>query len=393
MAQLTIKSDAIILPTGLYAGYVTASDGKITAITKEPPSSKGEYVDATGYYVSPGFVDMHTHGGGGHDFMDGNVTCITEAAMAHMRHGTTTIVPSSVACGLEELYTFIDNFQEAKQTLQDGPCLWGIHLEGPYFNKAQAGAQDPRYITAPIPSEYKGIVAHGKGNIVRWSVAPELEGALEMGDYLAGQGILPSIGHSDAEYDEVIAARNHHYTMVTHLYSGMSTIVRKGGYRKLGVIESAYLIDDMDVEIIADGHHLPIELLQFICKFKSADRIALITDSMRAAGMPDGEAILGSLANGQKVIVEGGVAKMPDRTSFAGSVATADRLVRVMHKQVGLDIVSAIKMMTSTPARMLGAKQKGEIAAHKDCDLVVFDNDISVKAVIIGGKARHMSGL
>ena len=390
MSRLTVKSDAIILPSGLYDGYIVAEKGKISAITKELPATKGEYLDATGYYVSPGFIDMHTHGGGGHDFMDGDVNCITEAAMAHMRHGTTTIVPSSVACGLDELCTFLDNFVEAQQVLKDGPCLWGVHLEGPYFNKAQAGAQDPRYIKNPLPSEYESIVTHGKGTIIRWSIAPELDGALEMGDYLAARGILPSIGHSDAEYAEVLAARNHHYTLVTHLYSGMSTIVRKGGYRKLGVIESAYLIDDMDVEIIADGHHLPAELLQFIYKFKGADRIALITDSMRAAGMPDGESILGSLKNGQKVIVEDGVAKLMDRSAFAGSVATADRLVRVMHKQAGVDIVNAIKMLTSTPARILGAKQKGAIATHKDCDLVVFDSDINIKAVITGGKIRHM---
>ena len=391
-SQLTVKSDAIILPSGLFDGYITSEDGKITAVTKKPPASKGEYLDVTGYYVAPGFIDMHTHGGGGHDFMDGDVRCITEAALTHMRHGTTTIIPSSVASSLEELYTFIDNFREAKHILEDGPCLWGMHLEGPYFNKAQAGAQDPQYIKDPTPGEYKSIATYGKDAITRWSVAPELDGALEMGDYLASHGILPSIGHSDAEYADVISARNHHYTLVTHLYSGMSTIVRKGGYRKLGVIESAYLIDDMDVEIIADGHHLPAELLRFIYKFKGPDRIALVTDSMRAAGMPDGESVLGSLKSGQKVIVEGGVAKLTDRTAFAGSVATTDRLVRVMHIEAGIDVANTIKMITSTPARILGATQKGTIAVHKDCDLTVFDNNIGIKAVVIGGNIRHIIG-
>jgi N-acetylglucosamine-6-phosphate deacetylase len=262
-------------------------------------------------------------------------------------------------------------------------------LEGPYFNKAQAGAQDPQYIKNPDPAEYRHVVEYGKGAIVRWSIAPELDGALEMGDYLAGQGILPSIAHSDADYAEVCAARDHHYTLITHLYSGMSTIVRKRGYRHLGVVESAYLLDDMGVEIIADGHHLPPELLRLIVKCKSMDRITLVTDSMRAAGLPDGDSIIGSRKNGQKVIVEGGVAKLMDRTAFAGSVATADRLIRVMVQQAGVDIVDAVRMMTVNPARILGTKCKGSLAVRNDCDLVIFDDGIEVKAVITGGVVRH----
>ena len=390
MNQLIIKSGAIILPSGLWSGYITAANGKITAITKEPPFVRGEFIDASGLYVSPGFIDIHTHGGGGYDFMDGDAHCIIEAAMAHMRHGTTTIVPTSVAGAPEGIYAFIDNFRKAQRELTGGPCLLGVHLEGPYFSKAQAGAQDPRYIKDPDPDEYKSIVEHGKGAIVRWSSAPERVGALEMGDYLQSKGILPAIAHSDAEYSEIIEARNHHYSLVTHLYSGMSTIVRKGGYRHPGVIESAYIIDDLDVEAIADGHHLPIELLGLIYKSKGPHRIALVTDSMRAAGMPPGEYILGSVKDGQKVIVEGGVAKLFDRSAFAGSVATADRLVRVMHTQVGVDIVNAVKMITATPARILGINnKKGSIAVNMDCDLVLFNDNIDVSTVITGGKIHE----
>jgi len=387
---LIVKSDAVILPSGLFDGYVIAEDGVITGVAKEAGGA-GEYIDATGRYVSPGFIDIHTHGGGGHDFMDGSADAIKTACLAHMRRGTTTILPSSVACGTEELYAFLDNFAEAKRTLSDGPCLWGAHLEGPYFNPVMAGAQDPKYIIDPDPSVYTNVVNRYGGLIARWSIAPELPGALEMGDYMAGKNIVASIAHSDAEYPQVCAAHDHGYTLFTHLYSGMSTIVRKGGYRKLGIIESAYLLDGMDVEIIADGHHLPPELLRLIIKCIGPARICLITDSMRAAGMPDGESVIGSLANGQRVIVEDGVAKLPDRTAFAGSVATTDTLVRVMVKRAGVDIVTAVKMLTENPARVIGARKKGRIAAHADCDLVIFDDDINIKTVITGGGVRYAS--
>jgi N-acetylglucosamine-6-phosphate deacetylase len=297
-------------------------------------------------------------------------------------------LPTTVASVVDYVYEFLDNFHEAKGLLEEsGPYTPGVHLEGPYFNMTQKGAQDPRYIKDPDRDEYTKIIEYGKGAVLRWSIAPELPGALEMGDYLAEKGIIASAGHTDAEYKEILEAFSHNYKLMTHFYSAMSTIVRKSGYRCLGAVESAYLIDDMDVEIIADGHHLPADLLKFIYKFKGPDRICLVTDSMRAAGMPEGDTILGSRKGGQKVIVEGGVAKLLDRSVFAGSVATSDRLVRVMHKDAGVDIVNAVKMITNTPARILGLLgKKGVIAPGADCDLVVFDEGVNIKKVFYKGK-------
>jgi len=386
MTTITVASDKIILPSGLFCGYLTAKDGIVHSITAKKPIECGRLIDVSGLYVSPGFIDMHTHGGGGHDFMDGTVQCIAEGVMTHLRHGTTTIVPTSLASVEDEVFTFLDNFHKAKAELSDGPYMHGVHLEGPYFSLEYAGAQDPKYITPPCEGQYKKIIDYAKEAIIRWSVAPELEGACAMGDYLFSHGIIPSIGHSSAEYDDVVQAYNHHYTLVTHFYSCMSGIVRRNSYRYLGVIESTYLIDGMDVEIIADGCHLPPELLKLIYKIKGPERIALVTDSIRAAGTNDSNSILGSLKNGQPTIVEDGVAKMPDRTSFAGSVATADLLVRTMHTKAGIDMVNAVKMITATPARMLGLKHKGAIAVGMDCDLAIFDSDVKLHSVIVGGK-------
>ena len=223
-------------------------------------------------------------------------------------------------------------------------------------------------------------------DIIRWSAAPELPGGIEFGRDMQRAGILPSIAHSDAVYDECLAAFDAGYTHITHLFCAMSSIKRIKSYRYAGVLESAFLIDGMSVEIIADGRHLPASLLQFTTKFKPVDMIALCTDSMRGAGAKDGEySILGSLKNGQKVIVEDQVAKVLDRSCFAGSVATSDRLVRTMVTMAGSSIVQAVRMASTVPARLSNASGKGIIKPGYDADLVIFDENINILKTIIGG--------
>ncbi|HHU25681.1 MAG TPA: amidohydrolase family protein, partial [Bacteroidales bacterium] len=289
----------------------------------------------------------------------------------------------------EELIQTFATFKEAVKQNREGARFIGLHLEGPYFSYNQRGAQDPKYLRNPDPAEYNEILA-ASDDIVRWSLAPELPGALEFARVLKERGIVTAVAHSDAIYEEVVEAFDAGFSLATHLYSGMSSITRRNAYRFAGVVEAAYLIDDMDVEIIADGVHLPKSLLQFVYKFKGPDRTALCTDSMRGAGMPDGESILGSLEKGQKVIIEDGVAKLPDRTAFAGSVATTDRLVRTMVQLAEVPLVDAVKMMTLTPARIMkidGAK--GSIEVGKDADFVIFGENIDVSHTIIEGKVIY----
>jgi len=386
--RILIFNGRVITPYRLINnGSVLVEDGKIVQIGEgRLPISECVAIDAKGCYISPGFIDIHTHGGGGYDFMDGTVEAYVGAAQEHARHGTTALVPTTVTSTKESLKETFDVYRQAKATNKKGAALLGLHLEGPYFSMEQRGAQDPRYIRNPIREEYEEILSWSD-DVVRWSAAPELEGALEFGRFLKDKNILPSIGHSNAIYEDVLEAFENGYTHITHLYSGMSGVRRINAYRYAGVIESAFLIDEMTVEIIADGAHLPASLLKLIYKIKGAEKIALVTDSMRAAGMPEGESILGGIKDGQKVVVEDGVAKLLDRTAFAGSVATTDRLVRTMVRIAEVPLMDAIRMMTITPARIMKIdNKKGSIAVGKDADLVIFDDDITIHTTIVEGE-------
>lgn len=390
--RLVINEAFIILPGRISEkGYVVCEDGIITQIGQGyfPATERDEVINAGGLYVSPGFIDMHTHGAGGYDFMDGTVEAYLGAAKMHAKHGTTSLLPTTLTSTNEELLKTFSIYKEAKAKNTEGASFLGLHLEGPYFAYGQKGAQDPKYLRNPEPEEFNAIL-EASDDIMRWSLAPELKGAIEFGKVLRSKNILPSIAHTDAICEEVEEAFDAGFTHVTHLYSCMSTITRRNAYRYAGALEATYLIDDMTVEIIADGVHLPKSLLRYVYKFKGPDKIALCTDSMRGAGMPDGESILGSLQGGQKVIIEDGVAKLPDHTAFAGSVATADRLIRTMIGLADVPLEEAIRMITLTPARILKIdKTKGSIEIGKEADLVLFDKDININTTIINGKVVY----
>ncbi len=345
-------------------------------------------VDAQGQYVSPGFIELHCHGGGNADFLDCTVEAFLTASELHAKHGVTTIIPTATSGTLEETLAMEKVYEEAVSRNERGADMPGLHFEGPYFAPGQAGAQDPKLLRNPDPAEYMLLLDSCK-HILRWSIAPELPGALELGRELKRRGILAAVGHTDAEFHEVEAAWDAGYTHVTHLYSSMSTIHRVNAYRHAGVLEAAYMLDGMTVEIIADGKHLPKELLKFVYKFKGPEMTALCTDAMRGAGMPDGPSMLGHYEHGLPVIIEDSVAKLPDRTSFAGSVATFDRLVRNMVQMAEVPLTDAIKMASRTPARIMGFTDRGDLEAGKRADIVFFNDNIDVSRVIVGGRTVY----
>lgn len=369
---------------------VVVEQGKITHIqqgTVDRAGFEGRIVDGKGRYLSPGFIDLHCHGGGGHDFMDATPDAFIGACVTHARYGTTTLLPTTLAGDDADLRQTFDVFHQVKDADYAGARMPGMHLEGPYFAAEYKGAQDETYIRAPEPEDYRRIYEWADGAILRWSAAPELPGALAFGRFLQEKGIIASLAHTAATCQETVAAYENGFRLATHLYSGMSTITRRHGFRIPGVVEACYLLDGMQAELIADGCHLPAELLQLAYKIKGASQLVLVTDSMRGAGMPEGESILGSLRHGQRVFIEQGVAFMPDRGCFAGSVCTADRLVRTMTELAGIPLWEAVQMITANPAAILGlSDRKGTIAVGMDGDLVLFDEHIHVGLTMVEGR-------
>lgn len=387
MERFLFQNAAIILPTEVKKGQVLTENGKIAEISLEGRiNAQAQIIEAEGMYLAPGFIDIHTHGGGDADFMDGDVESIRKACRMHMNHGTTSIVPTTLTSTRESLLDCLDLFGGIDCREEGMPEILGLHLEGPYFSYAQRGAQDPKYLRNPMPEEYEEAVKRCS-RICRWSFAVELEGAEEFLRFLRKKGIVASLAHSNASCEQVKRAYDNGLQALTHFYSGMSSVRRENAYRVAGAVEAGYLLDDLFVEVIADGCHLPGDLLQLIYKVKGADRICLITDSMRAAGMPDGEYMLGGKETGMRTIVEDGVAKLPDRSAFAGSVATMDRLVRTMKSLTTAPLHEIIKMASLTPAKLMGVDtRKGSICVGKDADLVLLDENLQVKLVMARGK-------
>lgn len=388
MKTIKIINGTIVTGGESFAGNVVIKDGIIDYVGQDSPvvPEDSEVIDAKGCHVAPGFIDMHTHGAGGADFMDGTVEAYLTAARMHAIHGTTLLYPTTLTSTNELLYGSFETYVKASELNKDGAQFGGMHLEGPYFSPLYAGAQDPRYLRNPRPEEYLEILDRCPA-LARWSFAPELDGSEEFAAELRKRGVVASIGHTNATYGECDAAYKAGANLMTHFYSCMSTVSRRNAFRYAGTIEYGYIQDGMDIEIIADGIHVPQDLLHLLLKIKGVERISLVTDSMRAAGMPEGPSILGGLADGQEVIVEDGVAKLLDRTAFAGSVATADRLVRTMVQVTGCSIEDAVRMITENPARVMGiSDRKGALKAGMDADVVIFDENVNIKSTIINGK-------
>lgn len=389
--SLKIFNGKVITPHGIVSnGTVQIDRGKISAVidgaTDEPAQT---IIDAKGNYVSPGFIDIHVHGGGGHDFMDNTPEAFLAIAQIHAQHGTTAMCPTTLTSEVSDLHETLRVYDEVMSSKYKGATFIGLHIEGPYLSMNQRGAQDPRYIRNFDEKEYRSVVAKSR-SITRWSAAPELPGSSQFARYMLANNIIPAIAHSDATYEDVMQAMTDGYMHVTHFYSCMSTVTRRNAMRFAGIVESTYLHDELTTEIIVDGVHLPAPLLKLIYKIKGAGKVALITDAMRAAGMPPGESVLGSKKNGLPVIVEDGVAKLMDRSSFAGSVATADMLVRNMMKLAGVSLQDSVTMITRTPAMIMKVgDKKGSIEKGKDADLVIFNDNIDVQMTIVGGEMVH----
>jgi len=340
-------------------------------------------IDAKGAYLSPGFVDIHVHGGGGAGSMDGSARDIVTMADAHARYGTTTILPTTWAAPITDQIAAIDCVREA-QKMSCMAEIAGIHLEGPFLSPAQAGAQQPENLLVPAKADWRGLIDYWDG-IRMMGVAPELDGAFDLAEALAERGIVATAAHTDTTIDVMREAAKHGFSDITHLYSGCSGMIRVNGYRVPGVIEAGLLLDEYTVQVIADGSHLPHDLLRLIYKCKGPDMIELITDALEFAAADLAEGTEYVQKNGMRVVYEDGVMKLPTRQAFAGSVATLNRCVRTM-VQAGIPLCEAVRMASYNPAKRIGlGNRKGLVKEGYDADLILFDENIDVSFVMSRG--------
>ncbi|MCM1108988.1 MAG: N-acetylglucosamine-6-phosphate deacetylase [Clostridium sp.] len=370
----------ILTPQGwLKNGSVILRDNKILEVTNCDLAVIGaELIDAKGMYVVPGGVEMHVHGGGGRDFMEGTEDAFRTAIEAHAKHGMTSIFPTLSSSTVPMIEQAVETCEKLMRE-KDSPVL-GLHLEGHYLNIKKAGGQLPENIKDPDPNEYIPIVENSPC-LARWDAAPELPGAIQFGKYCAAKGILPSIAHTQAEYNDVLAAFKAGFTHVTHFYNAMPGFHNKREYKYEGTVESVYLIDDMTVECVADGIHVPPTILRMAYKMKGVERMALITDALACAASDS------QVAFDPRVVIEDGVCKLSDRSALAGSIATTDRLIRTMVQQAEIPLEDACRMVSETPARIMGVlDRKGTLQADKDADILVLDDKLEVRCVWQMGK-------
>ena len=387
--DLLIKNARAVLPDGVTPPLqLLIKDGKIAAIG-DNISADAPVLDLEGDYLFPGFVDVHIHGGGGADFMDGTVEAFEVAVKAHLTRGTTTLVPTAMTATQQELLEFLETFREFREKSPYGSHTPGVHLEGPYFSGADSkskGAQNGSILRPIDMEEVELLLSAAKGSILRWDAAPELSHSAEFAARLKQEGILCAAAHTDDTGFEAQAGFENGFSHVTHFYNACTAYKKRDQLVTAGIVEAAYLDDSVTVELICDGKHIPKHCLLLALKIKGADQVLGITDATRLSCTDAQKGKLGSLKNGTEVMVDDGVAKLPDMTSFAGSICTMDRALKVLCVDYGVDPVTASKMLSTNPAAHIGmADTIGSIAIGKNADLVRVTQHLTVKTVIKNG--------
>lgn len=374
-----IKNGQTVTPDRIINGCVVVKDGKILecGYTGEIPYD-ASVIDAGGDYIMPGFVEVHVHGGGGFDYMDGTVEAFNAVSKVHREHGTTTILPTTVACSFDSMVRVFDTY---RKVLSQNTIInyGGLHLEGPFISMEMKGAQNPEYVRCPSRKEVDAILEAGGDVIRKCTVAPEIDGIPYLAEEMQKHGISLSSGHSNGTYSDIEKGFDMGIRHITHMYSNTPSVRKINQVMYAGIIEAAYSIDGMCIELIGDGHHLPKEVLRMALKIKGADKINLTSDAMRAAGTDVTESFLGECKPENRVIIEDGVAKLPDRSFYAGSITTGDKMLRWAVLDCGVSLCDASKLLCLSPARNAGLdKCKGRLKAGKDADIIFVDSKLNV---------------
>lgn len=370
----------ILTPGGwLKDGSILLCDGRIVEVTNSDLAVIGaKVVDARGMYIVPGFVAMNIHGAAGHDFKEGTEEAFRKAVAAHQRYGATTIFPTISSSP----FTTIRQCAEVCERLmtEPGSPILGLHIEGPYLNPKMAGAMFSDVVKNPDPEEYRSLIEETKC-VRRWDASPELPGAMEFARYLKEKGILVSITHTEAEFDLIREAYNTGFSHVAHFYNAMPGFHKRREYKYEGTVESAYLMDGMTVEVIADGRHLPSTILRLVYKLKGVECTCLVTDALAYAAND------GKQPDDSRIVIDNGVCKLADHSALVGSIATSDQLIRTMVEKAKLPLEDAIRMASETPARLMGVYDRvGSLQKGKDADVLIIDRKLNVRQVWCKGQ-------
>ena len=400
MSEWRLVNATLVLPDRLVErGALHVRGGRIESLGRgdELPRWAGATVDAGGAYAAPGLIDMHVHGGGGADFMDGTGGAFETAVRAHTRHGTTSIVPTTTVARHGQTIQFFDvcrgmRREGAKPASGVGRVV-GAHLYGPYFAEDKVGCHPKECARPPTPDEYAQYLDYADDRtLLVATCAPELDGAVGFYSAARARGVRLNAGHSNASWDEMAMAYELGVRHVDHFFCAMSNYVsvrtRFGTPMRGGMMEFVLATDDMTTEVIADGRHLSPELLRFVLRMKGVERTALVTDCMRALDLPPGEYLFGPADGGELVYSDGTVGLMPDRSGLASSIRGMDFMVRHMHQVVGVDLPTAVRMASLTPAKILGLDSEiGSLEPGKAADILLLDGALQVRAVWIDGTA------
>lgn len=366
----------ILTPKGWLDGGSIVTDGnRIRCVSNIDLHVVGaEIIDVNGGYIVPGGIDMHTHGGGGRDFIEGCEDAFRKAVNAHLKHGTTSIYPTLSSSTIPTIEAAC-NVCEKLMAEENSPVL-GLHIEGSYINPKEVGAQNPVLIKAPVIYEYETLLSKYKC-IKRWDEAPELPGSVRFIKTCNMHGVLTALTCTRATYKDVVEAHKAGMTHAAHFYNAMPVVYKEHEFKVPGTVESVYAMQDMTVEVIADGLHVPPVMLKVVHKIKGVERMALITDSLAYAASE------GDVSAEPRVIMEDGVCKLADRSALAGSIATMDTLIRTCIQKANIPMEDTFRMASETPAKIMGVfDRKGSIEEGKDADIIVFDRDINLTYVM-----------
>ncbi len=388
---MLIKNGKLVKLQGVEEGDARILEDKIVEIGKDLSQVDGEkVVDATGKFVTAGFVDIHTHGGYGADFMDCTNEALDKALAFHLDNGTTTVVPTSCTAPKEQIIEFLNFYNEyIKSKKNQGAKIVGVHLEGPYLSEKNRGAQKLEDLAVPSIDDYSYMFDFA--DIIKTvTISPELDGAGEMTKELVKKGIVVSGGHDDGIYPEFMPAIDNGLNHLTHIYCAMSELRFKNGVRNVGLREYGLIDDNLTAEMIADNKHIPPELAKTIIRAKGTNKVCVVSDSLRCAGMPnDGKTYkLGSGENAQLVIVNDGVATLADGSRYAGSITCVRQMVKNLI-DAGISVCDAVKMGTLTPAKIIGEDGKiGSLEEGKIANICILNDKFEIEKVILEGKEK-----